>query len=73
MSGTTIRCGDGTVEVHAEQSDRQDRNGQTHTVYVPDCCSAQFPSLKILAASHMAGCPRDREIERLLADPGDGQ
>lgn len=65
---TTIRCGDGTVEVHAELDDRADRNGHRVTVYVPECCSARFLSLKVLGINHMNGCPRDRQIRQLLED-----
>ena len=67
---TVIRCGESTVEVHAEVSDRSDRNGRKHTVYVPDCCSGRYPSLKVLQVSHMSGCPQDREIERFLDQQG---
>jgi hypothetical protein len=63
---TTIQCGNQVVEVHAEQSDRADRNGRRHTVYVPDCCSGRWPSLTQLQTSHLNGCPRDRQIQALL-------
>jgi hypothetical protein len=57
---TTITCGGSAVEVTAEADDRG------RTVYVPACCSARFPSTKVLQISHMNGCPRDREITTLL-------
>ncbi|MGO8958967.1 MAG: hypothetical protein ACLQFR_16585 [Streptosporangiaceae bacterium] len=66
----TIRCGNGAVEVHTELSDRADRNGRRHMVYVPDCCSARYASRKALTTSHLYRCPRDQQIEQLLANEG---
>jgi hypothetical protein len=63
---TTIQVDGLVVKVHAELSDLADRNGRRHAVYVPDCCSGRYPSLKVLQISHMNGCPRDRQIRALL-------
>jgi hypothetical protein len=62
-----IRCGDSTVAVHTEPSDLVHRDGGRPLMYVAECCSARYETLRQLAISHVMGCPCDTAIELMLA------
>lgn len=62
-----IRCGDSSVAVHTEPSDLVHRDGGRPPMYAAECCNARYESLRLLAISHVMGCPCDTAIDLLLA------
>jgi hypothetical protein len=62
-----VRCGEGSIAVHTEPSLFVHRDGCRPLMYIAECCDARYESLRMLAISHVMGCPCDQAIDRLLA------
>jgi hypothetical protein len=63
----TIRMGSASSVVATE------RIGEDRTVYVPECCSRRYLSLRGLGASHVRGCPVDHAIRELFDGWGESR